>query len=56
MTPPSFSAFHERLTVRTRGKGTYEITEDVDRLVRSSGITTGTATVFVRHTSASLVI
>jgi secondary thiamine-phosphate synthase enzyme len=50
-----YSAVHERLAVHTRGKGTYEITADVERLVRSSGIRTGTATVFVRHTSASLV-
>ena len=53
--PPN-TVVHERLAVRTRGKGTYEITEDVERLVCASGITTGTATVFVRHTSASLVI
>ncbi len=53
---PSNTVVHERLAVRTRGKGTYEITEDVARLVCVSGITTGTVTVFVRHTSASLVI
>ena len=49
-------ALNETLTIRTRGKGTYEITDDVARIVRASGVTTGTATVFVRHTSASLVI
>ena len=49
-------AVNETLTIWTRGKGTYEITGDVARIVRASGITTGTATVFVRHTSASLVI
>ena len=43
-------------TIGTRGKGTYEITEEVARVVRESGIKTGTATVFIRHTSASLVI
>ena len=43
-------------TVATRGKGTYEITSEVARLVRESGVQTGTATVFVQHTSASLVI
>ena len=43
-------------TVGTRGKGTYEITDEVARLVRASGVQTGTATVFVQHTSASLVI
>lgn len=44
------------ITVRTRGKGTYEITAEVERAVRESGVTTGTVTVFIRHTSASLVI
>lgn len=48
--------FHEKLTVRTRGKGTYELTGDVGRIVSTSGVTTGTVTVFIRHTSASLVI
>ena len=49
-------AHHETLHIRTRGKGTYEITDDVARIVQASGVTTGTVTVFVRHTSASLVI
>ncbi len=43
-------------TVPTRGKGTSEITREVAGVVRASGVRTGTATVFVRHTSASLVI
>lgn len=43
-------------TVSTRGKGTYEITEDVARIVHESGVKTGTVTVFIQHTSASLVI
>jgi secondary thiamine-phosphate synthase enzyme len=42
--------------VGTRGKGTCEITDAVARVVRDSGVQTGTATVFIRHTSASLVI
>jgi secondary thiamine-phosphate synthase enzyme len=42
--------------VATRGKGTYEITDQVERIVRDSGVKTGTATVFIQHTSASLVI
>jgi len=42
--------------VKTRGKGTYEITDAVARGVADSGIDTGTVCVFVRHTSASLVI
>jgi len=43
-------------SVRTRGKGTTEITREVAGIVADSGVRNGTVTVFVRHTSASLVI
>jgi secondary thiamine-phosphate synthase enzyme len=46
----------ETFEVRTKGKGTYEITDEVEKIVTRSKIATGTATVFVRHTSCSLVI
>jgi secondary thiamine-phosphate synthase enzyme len=46
----------EQFGVRTRGKGTYEITDQVQRVIERSGIATGTVTVFVQHTSCSLVI
>ena len=49
-------AHADNFEVPTRGKGTYEITAQVERIVRESGVQTGTATVFNRHTSASLVI
>ncbi len=49
-------AITESFVVPTRGKGTYEITDEVARILKGSGITTGLATVFVQHTSASLVI
>lgn len=49
-------AITESFVVPTRGKGTYEITDRVESLLRASGITTGLCTVFVQHTSASLVI
>lgn len=42
--------------VVTRGKGTYEISHEVAEIVRRSGIAEGSVTVFVKHTSASLVI
>ena len=42
--------------VRTHGKGTTEITREVAGIVTGSGVRNGTVTVFVRHTSASLVI
>ncbi len=49
-------AHADQFTVATHGKGTYDLTDQVARVVRASGVTTGTATVFVQHTSASLVI
>lgn len=49
-------AVTESFVVPSRGKGTYEITGEVASLLMRSGITTGLATVFVQHTSASLVI
>jgi secondary thiamine-phosphate synthase enzyme len=49
-------AHTETFSIRTRGKGTYEITDQVTRVVQTSGIKTGLATVLIQHTSASLVI
>jgi secondary thiamine-phosphate synthase enzyme len=49
-------SFTGQFTVATAGKGTYEITRAVQDLVRESGVAAGQVTVFVRHTSASLVI
>ena len=50
------SAHTETFSIRTHGKGTTEITREVSGIVARSGIGSGTVTVFVRHTSASLVI
>jgi len=44
------------LSFRTSGKGLLEITVEVARAVAASDIDDGLCTVFVRHTSASLVI
>ena len=49
-------AYADRFTVATRGKGTYDISGQLERIVAASGVTTGTATVFLQHTSASLVV
>jgi secondary thiamine-phosphate synthase enzyme len=49
--------FHaESFSVATKGRGTNEITQAVDRAVRGSGIVRGLCTVFVHHTSASLIL
>ena len=44
------------LAVETSGQGLYEITAAVQSHVRSSKVREGLCTVFVRHTSASLLI
>ena len=44
------------ITVATRGKGLYEFTSEVENWVASSGIRQGLLTVFIQHTSASLLI
>jgi secondary thiamine-phosphate synthase enzyme len=44
------------LQIHTRGKGLYEITNQVAGWLRESAIATGLLTVFVQHTSASLTI
>lgn len=44
------------LTVSTRGAGLYEFTGEVQAFVQQSGVETGLLTVFVRHTSCSLLI
>jgi len=50
------TAYTAIFEVSTRGKGTYEITDPVARIVAESGVRSGTATVFIQHTSASLII
>lgn len=48
--------FHTTLTVSTRGKGLYPFTRAVERWVAGQGVRDGLLTVFVQHTSCSLVI
>ena len=50
------TAHSEIFSIKTHGKGTTEISREVAGVVSRSGIRVGNATVFVRHTSASLVI
>lgn len=44
------------LRVSTKGRGTYDITGDVQRAVRDSGVNSGLCHVFICHTSASLML
>ena len=42
--------------VRTRGRGTTDVTAELERVVRASGVATGSCSVFLQHTSASLIL
>lgn len=48
--------YQQLLTIQTTGKSFAKITSKVQSVVTESGIDTGLCTVFLRHTSASLVI
>ena len=48
--------YQQTLEFRTRGRGTTDITADVDRVVAASGIAKGLCNVFLQHTSASLIL
>jgi secondary thiamine-phosphate synthase enzyme len=47
---------HTALTISTRGKGLYPFTREVEDWLKKTGVTNGLLTVFIQHTSASLVI
>ena len=44
------------IRLATGGRGTYDISQDVQHAVRDSGIETGICHVFICHTSASLML
>src|SRR5947199_89126 len=46
----------EHFTIATSGKGTYEITDKIEALMRESKIENGIVTVFAQHTSCSLIV
>ena len=49
--------FHaESLRFQTKGRGTVEITRQVQEVVRGSGAVNGLCHLFVHHTSASLIV
>lgn len=46
----------ERISLGVRGQGLYDFTNNVQKLVSKSSQEEGLCTLFVRHTSASLII
>ncbi len=45
-----------QLQIDTRGRGTYDLSADIQSAVKKSGVQTGMCHVFIRHTSASLML
>jgi secondary thiamine-phosphate synthase enzyme len=48
--------YQQSIQVHTRHRGTYEITTEVAAIVKSSGIDVGLCNIYIKHTSASLII
>jgi secondary thiamine-phosphate synthase enzyme len=46
----------QTLTFRTAGRGTTDITAEIARAVRASGVRSGLCNLFLQHTSASLIL
>jgi len=49
-------AFRRSFEIATQGRGTYDITREVQDAVRAAGAVAGLAHVFVHHTSASVIL
>ncbi len=48
--------YQQQLKISTKGKSLYKITSKIESIVAESGVKTGLCTIFLRHTSASLII
>ena len=48
--------YRKHLTIETRGRGTHEITSQVQHVVERSGVVRGLCSLFIHHTSASLIV
>ena len=46
----------KEVDVMTEGRGTYDITQKVQQAVRQASIETGLCHIFIRHTSASIIL
>ena len=48
--------FQSEIRIDTRGRGTYDFTANVHEAVNDSGIRSGICHLFIRHTSASMML
>ena len=46
----------QQLLFSTRGRGTFNISREIDEVILNSGISKGICQVFIHHTSASLIL
>lgn len=44
------------LNIETQGRGTYDISSDIQKFVRENNVHTGLCHLFLQHTSASLIL
>ena len=47
---------HQALRFSTDGRGTYNISSQIDDAIKTSGIQSGICQIFIHHTSASLIL
>ena len=48
--------YRESIEINTAGRGTYEVTDQIMRIVSASGVEVGLCHIFIHHTSASLIL
>ncbi len=48
--------YQAQLSIKTQGRNTYNITHEIEAVIREGGIETGLCHIFIHHTSASLII
>jgi len=46
----------DKLQITTKGRGSYNVTDEIQRVVKTSGVNVGLCHVFLSHTSASLML
>lgn len=48
--------WQDTLTIQSTGRGTYDITQKIEKRIRESGVKNGLCHMFIQHTSASIII
>ncbi len=48
--------YQQILSIQSRGRGTYDISREISQIASDSGIQTGLCHIYLRHTSASLIL